>query len=53
MSKNGPGVFHIFFTNDLLLFGEASFSQARIMEFTLGKFYGLFGHRMNRAKLKL
>lgn len=35
---------HIFFVDDLLLFGETSFSQARIIEFLLADFCGFQGN---------
>lgn len=41
--KKGPEVSHIFFVDDLLLFGEASFSQARLMEHILAEFCRISG----------
>lgn len=40
VARDNPGISHIFFADDLLLFGEASFSQARMMEHLLATFYG-------------
>lgn len=44
---------HIFFADDLLLFGEASFSQACKMEFLLAELCGIFGQRVNLDKPRL
>lgn len=41
--RQGPEVFHIFFADNLLLFREASFSQARLMEHVLADFCGVLG----------
>lgn len=50
VSRGGPKLSHIFFADDLLLFGEASFSQAQVMEYTLAQFCGFSGQRVNRCK---
>lgn len=42
-SKKGPAVSHIFFADDLLLFGKTSFSQARMMEHVLASFCNISG----------
>lgn len=41
---------HIFFADDLLLFGEASFSQTRVMEYILTNFCGFSDQRVNKDK---
>lgn len=43
VARNSPGISHIFFVNDLLLFEEASFSQARVIEHVVTEFYGMSG----------
>lgn len=43
LSKKGLSVSHIFFADDLLLFGEASFSQAGLMEHLLATFCCMSG----------
>lgn len=48
LSKRGPKLSHLFFADDLLLFGEASFSQTRKIEFLLADFCGYSGQRVNR-----
>lgn len=53
VAKDGPGVSHIFFADDLLLFGEASFSQARKIEHVLASFCGISGQRVNRHKSRI
>lgn len=53
VARGGPDISHIFFTDDLLLFGEASFSQARMMEHLLAKFCDFSGQRISRSKTRL
>lgn len=53
LARPGPMVSHIFFADDLLLVGEASFSQARVMEHILAQFCGVSGQRMNRSKSRV
>lgn len=48
VAKEGPRVSHIFFADDLLLFEEASFSQARKMGHVLASFCGILGQRVHR-----
>lgn len=52
-AHDGPSLSHMFFTDDLLLFREASFSQARTMEHLLAKFCGFFGQRVSRSKSRV
>lgn len=44
---------HLFFTDDLFLFGEASEGQASIVEDILKKFCGIPGQKENVQKSKL
>lgn len=53
ISQEGSSLSHIFFADDLLLFGEASFSQACKMEFLLAELCGISGQRVNRDKSRL
>lgn len=53
LSCTGPNISYIFFRDDLLLFGEASVSQARLMEHTLAAFCGISGQRINCSKLRI
>lgn len=53
LARNGPYQSHVFLADDLLLLGEASFSQARLMEHILGVFCGNFGERMNMNKSRI
>lgn len=48
--RNGPYLSHIFFADDLILIGEAAFSQACLMEHILGRFCGMSGQRVNKGK---
>lgn len=52
-TSGGPKLSHIFFADDLLLFSEASFSQARLMEHILADFCGISGQRVSRAKSRI
>lgn len=50
VAGNTTHLSHIFFADDLLLFGHASFFQARVMEFILAHFCGFSRQRVNRGK---
>lgn len=41
LTKNGQPLSHLFFADDLTLFGLASFSQARLMEHIMSNFCDL------------
>lgn len=49
-SRGGPFVSHVFFADDLLLFGEASERQAIVMENVLRTFCQLSGQRISLNK---
>lgn len=53
LSRQGPKVSHVFVADDLLLFGEASFSQARFMEYILADFCWFSGQRVNQGKSRV
>lgn len=53
LSRDGQKISYIFFTDDLLLFGEASLSQARVMEHVLAQFYGISEQRVSRSKSRI
>lgn len=53
VTKSAPLLSHLFFTDDLLLFGHASFNQAKVMEHALASFCGESGQRVNRMKSQL
>lgn len=50
LTRNDPKVSHIFFVDDLLLFGETSYSQAKLIEHLVARFCGFSGQRINRIK---
>lgn len=50
-SRTSPGISHIFFSDDLMLFGDASFAQARLMEHLLATFCGFSGQRITVVNL--
>lgn len=49
-SRSGPRVSHLFFANDLLLFGEATSRQARVMETILQRCCMESGQKVNLEK---
>lgn len=53
VSKKGPTISHLFFADDLLLFGEATMKQAQIMEQILTEFCSESGEKINLRKSKL
>lgn len=52
-SQHGPPVSHIFFVDDLILFAEASTSQARVLKKVVDSFCELSGQSVNFDKSKL
>lgn len=52
-SQNSPYISHLFFVDDLLLFGEASSEQAQCMKIILADFYNISGQCVNLAKLSI
>lgn len=52
-SQHGPLVSHLFFANDLILFAEASTSQARVLKKVVDSFCKLPGQSVNFDKSKL
>lgn len=53
VTRTAPTVSHLFFADDLLLFGEASLGQARIMANVLSQFCGESGQQVNLTKSKV
>lgn len=47
LSRRGPGLSHLLFVNDVLLFASASVTQARVIRHTLIEFYGATGMMVN------
>lgn len=53
VSRSGPTISHICFAYDLILFGEATSSQAIAMEGVLRDFFSQSGQKVNLGKSKL
>lgn len=53
LTKQGPAISHLFFADDLLLFGEISYSQGRMMEFILNSFCHESGQKVSRSKSQI
>lgn len=47
LTKGGTPLSHLFFADDLLFFGQVSFSQAKVMEHVLEEFCQISGQRIN------
>ena len=50
LSRHGPTLSHLFFTDDLILFVEASMHQLRVILDCLNRFCGCFGQRVHFQK---
>lgn len=50
LSNNGPMLSHLFFANDMVLFGEASIHQMRVMLECLDMFCSVSGQKINYHK---
>lgn len=53
IGTNRSPVSHLFFADDVLLFGEASIQQAQVMQDILQDFCGESGQRVNQAKSRI
>ncbi|KAG8485688.1 hypothetical protein CXB51_019010 [Gossypium anomalum] len=51
--RNGPSLSHLFFANDLILFGHAEEHQARIIKNILDDFCSYSGHRINKRNTNI
>ncbi|KAK3222256.1 hypothetical protein Dsin_009281 [Dipteronia sinensis] len=45
ISRNGPAISHLFFVDDLILFGQASMQQAQVMKDCIDMFYDISGQQ--------
>lgn len=50
LSQLGPQLSHMLFADDLMLFGHASYAQARMIMDTLGTFCCMSGMAVNAQK---
>lgn len=53
LSKDGPPITHLFFADDLLLFGEASLAQMNVMITCLDDFCSASGQKVSKDKSRL
>ncbi|GMI87280.1 hypothetical protein like AT3G24255 [Hibiscus trionum] len=53
LSRNGPGISHLFFADDLVLFAEASPEQLALIKGVLEDFCLCSGHRVSVAKTQI
>lgn len=53
LNKGGPNLFHLFFTNDLIIFAEANIAQARVINDILTKFCDCSSQKINRSKTQV
>ncbi|KAK3222789.1 hypothetical protein Dsin_009814 [Dipteronia sinensis] len=53
ISRGGPAISHLFFTNDLILFGQASLQQAQVMKDYIDIFCDLSGQQISFPKYRI
>lgn len=53
LSKRGPNLSHLFFADDLVLFGQASDMQMEEMKRIMSYFCGVSGHKISLSKSKM
>ncbi|KAA3488057.1 RNA-directed DNA polymerase (Reverse transcriptase) [Gossypium australe] len=50
LSRSGPDISHLFFADDLIIFGKAEMGQAHVLKDILRRFCDLSGHRISPMK---
>lgn len=53
LNRTGPPLSHLCFTDDLILFGEASLSQAQVMKDCIDLFCCSSGQRVSKEKTRI
>ena len=53
LKKNGTGVSHLFFADDLILFAEADMEQETIIKVCLDDFCAASGEKVNNGKSRI
>lgn len=53
LSRRGPNISHLFFADDLLLFGRASVEGDMCLRHVLDRFCGLSEHKVNNRKTQV
>ncbi|KAK5812257.1 hypothetical protein PVK06_027680 [Gossypium arboreum] len=50
LSRSGPKLSHLFFTDDLVIFGKAEMNQAQVLKEILQRFCDFSGHKISTRK---
>ena len=50
LGANGPGLSHLFFADDLILFSKDNFDQVTVIDEVLGKFCSCSGQKLSKQK---
>lgn len=53
LGRGGPPLSHLFFADDLVLFGEASLENAQVMQRIIDQFCVFSGHKASASKSKI
>ncbi|XP_017613545.1 uncharacterized protein LOC108458650 [Gossypium arboreum] len=53
LSRSGPSISHLFFTDDLVIFSKVDQEHCRLIKEILGRFYDFSGHKINAGKINI